>query len=74
MTGKKLTRLDRILLKGFYTNIRSELENPNLIDKDMTTVKQSVAFQDDPNEVVYGKSDGPAVRDSSAGKKFSKVD
>lgn len=31
LTKRPLTRLDRILLKGFYTNDRIELENPSLL-------------------------------------------
>jgi len=40
LTKRPLTRLDRILLKGFYTNDRVELENPSLLpaklDSDIT--------------------------------------
>jgi hypothetical protein len=33
MTERDLSRLDRMLLKGFYTNDRVELENPRIIPK-----------------------------------------
>ena len=31
LTKRPLKRLDRMLLKGFYTNDRLELENPSLL-------------------------------------------
>jgi hypothetical protein len=31
MTNSKLKRLDKVLLKGFYTHDRVELENPCLL-------------------------------------------
>lgn len=33
LTKRPLTRLDHILLKGFYTNDRNELENPSLLPR-----------------------------------------
>ena len=51
MTKKKqLTRLDRLLLKGFYTNSRIALENPHLISKDLQKKEtMQVNFYDDPD-------------------------
>lgn len=48
LTKRPLSRLDRILLKGFYTNDRSELENATLLSSLKKETKQS--FLPDINE------------------------
>ena len=40
LTQRPLSRLDRMLLKGFYTNDRTELENPSLLAKDRPNPNQ----------------------------------
>jgi len=62
LTLRDLSRLDRVLLKGFYTNDRVELENPRIIPQKVETNE----FKEILGEAVDGVMMAPANINSFA--------
>ena len=59
LTKRPLKRLDRMLLKGFYTNDRLELENPSLLTSTPPEPAEHIdQVHPEPNDRVHPEPNG----------------
>lgn len=59
LTKRPLKRLDRMLLKGFYTNDRLELENPSLLTSTAPEPAEHIdQVHPEPNDRVHPEPNG----------------